>query len=476
MSEENIIKLKKLDNLISKKRNEIVTNYNDYDGLLYADLFNYIDLLVESIVSSNSSFDNIRTNEIIQLIRTAIRKFEKNPPKKVGKYTVADIKKYINMKYPTFFDDDLKNWVDIMYEKVNDDTPINILNELATYSYSYAETIPINVANKIIKTYGSDETADIPTGALKAAIISIGQYELNKNGINDTTIFFGDGYDYQNEKERLGFYSLKSKSIIIDDKEFIEYYRKKRNVDLIKKLLIIIFHEIEHVIQGKLMTDNDEISFKKILFIKEHIIRKESSSFYKNNYMNIFMEIYARIASKITTRDYMTNILNMSFRNSDEFKSIIIDEINRLNDGMFKHVNFIEEDVPLLEFFDYYMCNLSKGEIQKHFDNYPVLKFEYNQDGSKKTPTEVFLQIDNKLQELNFSDIQDKTRKKADLYSYANSFITYSLAHIIMDEDNISTMNLQDQLLKTIISSSIEKLYKKEIDNHDEEVRSTRGK
>lgn len=45
-----------------------------------------------------------------------------------------------------------------------------------------------------------------------------------------------------------------------------------------------------------------------------------------------------------------------------------------------------------------------------------------------------------------------------------------------MDEDNISTMNLQDQLLKTIISSSIEKLYKKEIDNHDEEVRSTRGK
>ena len=45
-----------------------------------------------------------------------------------------------------------------------------------------------------------------------------------------------------------------------------------------------------------------------------------------------------------------------------------------------------------------------------------------------------------------------------------------------MDEDNISTMNLQDQLLKTIISSSIEKLYKKEIDNHDEEVRSTGGK
>ena len=88
MSEENIIKLKKLDNLISKKRNEIVTNYNDYDDFLYVDLFNYIDLLVESIVSSNSSFDNFRTNEIIQLIRTAIRKFEKNPPKKVGKYTV----------------------------------------------------------------------------------------------------------------------------------------------------------------------------------------------------------------------------------------------------------------------------------------------------------------------------------------------------------------------------------------------------
>ena len=87
--------------------------------------------------------------------------------------------------------------------------------------------------NKIIKTYGSDETADIPTEALKAAIISIGQYELNKNGINDTTIFFGDGYDYKNEKERLGFYSLKSKSIIIDDKKFIEYYRKKRNVDFL---------------------------------------------------------------------------------------------------------------------------------------------------------------------------------------------------------------------------------------------------
>lgn len=38
MSEENIIKLKELDNLISKKRNKIVTNYNDYDDLLYADL------------------------------------------------------------------------------------------------------------------------------------------------------------------------------------------------------------------------------------------------------------------------------------------------------------------------------------------------------------------------------------------------------------------------------------------------------
>ena len=476
MSEENIIKLKNLDNLISKKRNEIVTDYNDYDDFLYTDLFNYIDLLVESIVSSNSSFDNFRTNEIIQLIRTAIRKFEKNPPKKVGKYTIADIKKYINMKYPRLFDDDLKNWVDIMYEKVNDDTPINILNELATYSYSYAETIPINVANKIIKTYGSDETADIPTEALKVAIISIGQYELNKNGINDTTIFFGDGYDHQNESECLGLSLIASKDIIIDDKEFLKYYCEKSNVDLIREMLIIIFHEIEHVIQVKLMTDNDEISFKKILFIKEQIIIKESSSFYNDNYKNIFTEIYARIASEITTRDYMTNILNMSFRDPDEFKSIIIDEINRLNDGMFKYVDFTEEDVPLLEFFDYYICNLSEDEIIKHFNRFPVLKFEYNPDGSRKAPTEVFLQIDNKLQELNFSDIQDKTRKKADLYSYANSFITYSLAYIIMDEDNISKMNLQDPLLKTIISSSIEKLYKKEIDNHDEEVRSTRGK
>lgn len=38
MSEENIIKLKELDNLILKKRNKIITNYNDYDDLLYADL------------------------------------------------------------------------------------------------------------------------------------------------------------------------------------------------------------------------------------------------------------------------------------------------------------------------------------------------------------------------------------------------------------------------------------------------------
>ena len=38
MSEENIIKLKKIDNLISKKRNEIVNHDNDYDDLLYADL------------------------------------------------------------------------------------------------------------------------------------------------------------------------------------------------------------------------------------------------------------------------------------------------------------------------------------------------------------------------------------------------------------------------------------------------------
>ena len=38
MSEENIIKLKKIDNLISKIRNEIVNNYNDYNDLLYADL------------------------------------------------------------------------------------------------------------------------------------------------------------------------------------------------------------------------------------------------------------------------------------------------------------------------------------------------------------------------------------------------------------------------------------------------------
>ena len=74
-------------------------------------------------------------------------------------------------------------------------------------------------------------------------------------------------------KNNEGFYSLKSKSIIIDDKKFIEYYRKKRNVDLIKKLLIIIFHEIEHVIQEKIMNEKLYQSISTLSPTEKYIIK-----------------------------------------------------------------------------------------------------------------------------------------------------------------------------------------------------------
>lgn len=471
MSKEN--KFKELANSIIENLDKIVINYNNYDKSFYNNLITYIDLSVKSITSNNSSFANFMNDDIIRLIIIAIKKAENTPPSRVNTYTATDIKKYVDKKYPQIFDNGLKTMLTYFYNVANDNTSLHVLEELASYSYSYAETIPIDIANRILNAYVKDENTKMSMDALRAAIISIGQNELLKNNITDTTIFFG--IEINNSKNRNGYYNNKSRSIFLSN--LIASKIDESNTDIVYSLLRSLFHEIEHAIQERNILNYNEISFKKMLFIKEKILRNKDDNFYKNNYENIFMEIYARISSILKTCEYIDCNLdsyNYKLIGSEFYKNYFKQEIEVLRSSMTKKI--FNSEKPILDLFDYYMCNISKEKIIKTFKKYPILSLEYNSDGSRKKTTEIFLQIDNRLLKVNSNDNCDKIRIKAKLYSYTQLYIENSLSYIIMDEDNISKMNLQDPLLKTIISSSIEKLYKKEIDNHDEEVRSTRGK
>lgn len=472
MNEENKKELARLRTIIDKKINNIIIDYNNYDIYFYNSLINYIDLLIKLTVVNDHNYDTFRKDEIIQLIKTAIIKYKNNPPKHIGFYSIKNIIDHLNKKYPKLVDDKRANCLKNYFNISVDNMSIEFINGLVSYIYSYSETIPYDIANQIIKSYATNKSSKISKESIKASLISIAQNELYKNNIYDITVFFG----YREEEKNKAFYSKNAKAICINKKSFDIVLESYNNLSAIYELLNIIFHEVEHAIQFNNIEDNEEISFNKILFIKESILKEKESTFYQDNYKNIFMEIYARIAGIISTCNYIKNVINIDYKKDDKVRENLENELKRLNDGMTKKTKEFKNQVFILDYFDYYIANCKKQELSYILNNNPILKFEYNQDGTKKTPSEIFTQIDTRLKEIDEQKNIDKTHKKANLYSYTQLFIKNSLASIIIDSDNISNLNLKDDLLKKIIFTSVDKLYKKEIDNNYEKLSTNNRK
>lgn len=164
---------------------------------------------------------------------------------------------------------------------------------------------------------------------------------------------------------------LLDKNIIYLQREAI-LNLKNGNVEILR----VIFHEIAHIMQEK-MIDENNISYKNYLLIRDRIIVNEmGKNFQKNNYNFIFEEVDANIMAEIQLYNYLT--LNMP--------SILLNEIKEIEENILKSIDKLTNSKRIFNKRNYDNEELLDNIIKdnpNYLLYYPILNFYYFEDGKK---------------------------------------------------------------------------------------------
>ena len=174
-----------------------------------------------------------------------------------------------------------------------------------------------------------------------------------------------------------------------------------------------IFHEVFHEMQNqeaRLAENSYEFgeyaggTVNKYSLIKsiEKILRAENEQYYKGNYQNILIEIDARYNSNILLLNYLKEVSPTTYT---EFKEYIENtmagdySLYELNSNMFN-----EQEATLNR--DMKLDKLMKVNATQYLQDYPLLNYIYNHDGSRKTIFELE-EIKNNTNDQNVKNMVD---------------------------------------------------------------------
>lgn len=176
----------------------------------------------------------------------------------------------------------------------------------------------------------------------------------------------------------------------------IEYFIKNKDI----KALDSIFHENTHAVQKCDMNNREYENYLRYLMTKEEILQSCNPDYYQANYMYIFTEIEARenaakklgnFLGKITTATNKQAIYQSVLRKdiSEFLQNLVKREKNNYSMGMTKKVDTMKYK-KVNDFFDEIM--------QQHpelIESFPILKKEYNEDGTVRRIGEILPEIAN---------------------------------------------------------------------------------
>lgn len=165
-------------------------------------------------------------------------------------------------------------------------------------------------------------------------------------------------------------------------------------LDSVVENLITLFHELRHVKQD---TDkkNGKINHKKYMMVKEDVLQDLDPDYYDVNYKKIYEEIDARVSAAKEAYHFLKTLpLPQSVKEREKFVQVL----ERLNKIIEREKNFY-----LRALSKKYMGN-EEADIELYFDTvikehpekleeYPILKVEYNEDGSRKSILQIFKEL-----------------------------------------------------------------------------------
>lgn len=176
-----------------------------------------------------------------------------------------------------------------------------------------------------------------------------------------------------------------------DKYEIIGFTNEKNEILNIIMAIITILHELRHE-QIQRMKNSKNYDYIVYMGKKEDIIKKSDRNYYDRNYFIIYEELDAEYFALNNTFNFLNSLnFDEEFKKSEDYNSIISflnNKIKEIENG-FKKANLKEfKDGKIMDvnsYFDQYVTE--HPEIIKEES---ILRVEYNDDGTRKTITQVF--------------------------------------------------------------------------------------
>lgn len=320
-----------------------------------------------------------------------------------------------------------------------DETDIKKLDKYASKAYYLAQEIDEPLALRIIASHIMNDENTVSKPALKVAMISYANNILRKEGINNWKYVFGEIKNKQEKGTTVGQAYLSKSLIGLSLLRFDAFYTDKTAESYLEGILTTLLHETRHVIDDN-NVDHNKLSFENSLITKELLLMSDDEEFYHKNYKSLIIEKYAKMTGVIETLKLLSKIDKDKAKEFYTKASVKIRKLNKTLLDSRRKANEKEDN-----FFDM-VDNLMKNN-PTYIEEYSVLKYEYNEDGTRKS---IPLIIDSVSDCIN--NISDE-KTKLDAYKYIRGTINIevlrnnSLTGILEKLVSLSGIKYDDKIL-----------------------------
>lgn len=320
-----------------------------------------------------------------------------------------------------------------------DETDIKKLDKYASKAYYLAQEIDEPLALRIIASHIMNDENTVSKPALKVAMISYANNILRKEGINNWKYVFGEIKNKQKKGTTVGQAYLSKSLIGLSLLRFDAFYTDKTTKSYLEGILTTLLHETRHVIDDN-NVDHSKLSFENSLITKELLLMSDDEEFYHKNYKSLIIEKYAKMTGVIETLKLLSKIDKDKAKEFYTKASVKIRKLNKTLLDSKRKTNEKEDN-----FFDM-VDNLMKND-PTYIEEYSVLKYEYNEDGTRKS---IPLIIDSVSACIN--NISDE-ENKLDAYKYIRGTINIevlrsnSLTDILEKLVSLSGIKYDDKIL-----------------------------
>lgn len=260
-------------------------------------------------------------------------------------------------------------------------------------------------ANTIISSF-----PNISHDEASALLLYVTRNEANRQGILENIRVRID------DKTKVGatrFVGIDEKGpiseIVFSEKELIDGVNNENMeayVTGIGHLVESACHEVEHAKQNSQMySKNPQLDYEILRMAKESINVRVNPEFYRKNYRNYLMEKNAFLNGRTQEKKALENLQGvlpdqLYSRIERRIKELIefdwSADTTKMKTKESEYTDTDNADIVLTELTDSIMPIYATDAL----DKYPILSYQYREDGTKKDLSEVFQERDTKIQQL----------------------------------------------------------------------------